>query len=64
MQYLVEKYAKDDSLYPKDPKKRGIVDQRLYFDIGTLYDNIGTCFVSFVLCFSFVRSFPYVSFSF
>lgn len=34
--YLVEKYAKDDSLYPKDVKKRAIVNQRLYFDMGTL----------------------------
>ncbi|XP_049802877.1 glutathione S-transferase D5-like [Schistocerca nitens] len=30
--YLVSKYAKDDSLYPKDLEKRVLVDQRLYFD--------------------------------
>ncbi|KAH8357184.1 hypothetical protein KR084_008260, partial [Drosophila pseudotakahashii] len=36
--YLVEKYGKDDSLYPKDPKKQAVVNQRLYFDMGTLYD--------------------------
>ncbi|XP_044312947.1 glutathione S-transferase D7-like [Drosophila rhopaloa] len=37
--YLVEKYGKADSpLYPKDPKKRALINQRLYFDMGTLYD--------------------------
>lgn len=35
--YLVEKYGKDDSLYPKCPKKRAVVNQRLYFDMGSLY---------------------------
>ncbi|XP_049856687.1 glutathione S-transferase 1-1-like [Schistocerca gregaria] len=35
--YLVDQYAKDDSLYPKEAKKRGLVNQRLFFNIGTLY---------------------------
>ncbi|KAH8408031.1 hypothetical protein KR222_011532, partial [Zaprionus bogoriensis] len=39
--YLVEKYAKDDSLYPKDPQGRALVNQRLYFDMGTLYKALG-----------------------
>ncbi|KAJ4433392.1 hypothetical protein ANN_15651, partial [Periplaneta americana] len=38
--YLASQYGKDDSLYPKDLKKRAIVDQRLYFDIGTLFPSI------------------------
>ncbi|XP_031354260.1 glutathione S-transferase 1-like [Photinus pyralis] len=32
--YLVSKYGKDDSLYPKDLAKRAVVDQRLHFDSG------------------------------
>ncbi|XP_034116462.1 glutathione S-transferase D2-like [Drosophila albomicans] len=39
--YLIEKYGKDDSLYPKDPQKRAVVNQRLYFDLGTLYKALG-----------------------
>ncbi|KAH8236708.1 hypothetical protein KR026_008906 [Drosophila bipectinata] len=40
--YLVEKYGKPDSpLYPKDPQKRALINQRLYFDMGTLYDAMG-----------------------
>ncbi|KAK1125626.1 hypothetical protein K0M31_005187 [Melipona bicolor] len=35
--YLANQYGKDDSLYPRDPKKRALVDQRLYFDACTLY---------------------------
>lgn len=37
--YLVEKYGKTDSLYPKDAQKRAVVNQRLYFDLGTLYQR-------------------------
>jgi len=39
--YLVQKYGKDDSLYPKDPKARAVVDQRLYFDMGVFYQSFG-----------------------
>ncbi|XP_047511709.1 glutathione S-transferase 1-like [Pieris napi] len=35
--YLINKYAKDDSLYPTEPKQRAIVDQRLHFDSGILF---------------------------
>nr|AHC08058.1 delta glutathione S-transferase [Locusta migratoria] len=37
--YLVDNYAKDDSLYPRDPKKRATVNRMLFFDAGTLWMN-------------------------
>ncbi|CAH0393337.1 unnamed protein product [Bemisia tabaci] len=42
--YLFNKYGKEDSQYPKDAEKRAIVDQRLYFDMGTLYQRFGDYF--------------------
>ncbi|KAJ8724240.1 hypothetical protein PYW08_015714 [Mythimna loreyi] len=37
--YLVNKYGEDSGLYPTDPKQRALVDQRLDFDLGTLYSR-------------------------
>lgn len=34
--YLVEKYGKDDSLYPKDPEKRAKVNEKLFYCSGTV----------------------------
>merc|ERR1712002_1137303 len=39
--YLVNKYGKNDKLYPKDPVIRAKVDQRLFFDMGTFYQALG-----------------------
>lgn len=39
--YLVTKYGKDDSLYPKEAYARAVVDQRLHFDNGTLSARMG-----------------------
>lgn len=47
MAYLVNQYGKDDSLYPKNAKDRALVDQRLYFDMGSLYHGIVEYYVSF-----------------
>lgn len=41
--YLIEKYAKDDSLYPKDPAKRSTINQRLFFNSGVLFPSFRTC---------------------
>jgi hypothetical protein len=46
MCYLVEKYAKDDSLYPKDPKKRAKVNHKLFFDATSLYQGFINYYVS------------------
>lgn len=36
MTYMVGKYSKTDSLYPKDLNKRAMIDQRLYFNSNDL----------------------------
>lgn len=46
MPYLVEKYGKDDALYPKDIKKRAIITQRLHFDSNVLFPRGGAITVS------------------
>lgn len=42
--YLVEKYGKNDSLYPKDVQQRALVNQRIFFDLGTLYQRFADYF--------------------
>ncbi|XP_023309103.2 glutathione S-transferase 1-1-like [Lucilia cuprina] len=39
MVYLCEKYDKSQKLYPECPKIRAVINQRLYFDMGTLYKS-------------------------
>lgn len=46
--YLATTYGKNDNLYPKDAQKRAVVDQRLYFDCGTLYPRLRAMCVSFL----------------
>ena len=47
-QYLCNMYAKDDTWYPKDPKKRALVDHRLMFEAWFLYRNFFDYYVSIV----------------
>ncbi|CAN7985774.1 unnamed protein product [Ixodes hexagonus] len=49
MRYLVDTYAPNHPLYPKDTKRRALIDQFLDFDIGTLYKAIATYFYSYLL---------------
>uniref|UniRef100_A0A1I8P9V2 Uncharacterized protein n=1 Tax=Stomoxys calcitrans TaxID=35570 RepID=A0A1I8P9V2_STOCA len=45
MIYLVEKYGKeDDPLYPSCPQQRAVINQRLYFDMGSLYKSFAEYF--------------------
>ncbi|XP_076758398.1 glutathione S-transferase 1-1-like [Xylocopa sonorina] len=37
MSYLADQYGKNDRLYPQAPMARALINNRLYFDIGTLY---------------------------
>ncbi|XP_060520843.1 uncharacterized protein LOC132698667 [Cylas formicarius] len=44
--YLVGQYAEDDSMYPKnDVKKRALIDQRLHFENGVLFERCKTAFL-------------------
>lgn len=44
--YLIEAKVPDSPLYPKDVKRRALVNQRLHFDAGTLYKRIRDICVS------------------
>ena len=45
--YLVTTYGWEGcTFYPADPKLRAIIDQRLYFDMGTFYKALFDCCVS------------------
>ncbi|KAF2901367.1 hypothetical protein ILUMI_04825 [Ignelater luminosus] len=46
--YLVGKYAKNDTLYPKDLYRRALIDQRLHFDSGILYPLLRTIDLAFL----------------
>lgn len=41
--YLVDKYGKDDELYPKDLQLRAKCNQRLFFDAASLFPRLVPC---------------------
>uniref|UniRef100_A0A336LSK7 glutathione transferase n=1 Tax=Culicoides sonorensis TaxID=179676 RepID=A0A336LSK7_CULSO len=41
LQYLMDKYAPDNELYPKDPVKRALVNHRLCFNLAYFYPAVG-----------------------
>lgn len=47
--YLAEKYDQTGSLYPKVPKVKGIINQRLYFDMGVFFKSFVDYFVPIML---------------
>lgn len=44
--YLIEKYANNDRLYPKDLQLRSTINQRLFFNASHLFTLIKDCFLS------------------
>jgi len=44
MMYLQNKYGKEESLYPKDPKGRALVDLRIFFDATNLYPRFAEAY--------------------
>ncbi|KAK4877111.1 hypothetical protein RN001_009617 [Aquatica leii] len=46
--YIVDKYGKNFSLYPKDFYKRGLVDQGIAFDLGNLYPVLREIHLSYL----------------
>ncbi|CAG0916785.1 unnamed protein product [Notodromas monacha] len=51
IQYFANSSPNGEHLYPKEPGKRALVDQRMYFDLGTLYER----FYQFAIPFMFGR---------
>ncbi|KAF5270026.1 hypothetical protein FQR65_LT05825 [Abscondita terminalis] len=46
--YLVQKYGKDDSLYPNDLKQRSVVDQRMYYDASVMFPCVRAILGGFI----------------
>ncbi|XP_060520269.1 glutathione S-transferase 1-like [Cylas formicarius] len=40
LEFLVGKYGPDDNLYPLDPERKDLVDQKLFFESDTLFPRV------------------------
>jgi len=47
LQYIADKYKKDDKLYPADLQKRAVVNHRLAFHLSTYYKAVANYMVRF-----------------
>lgn len=47
--YLVDKFAKNDALYPKDLYERAKCNQRLHFSDAILYQRVRSCSMNYYL---------------
>lgn len=51
LQYLANKYAPENTIYPKNPEARAKVDKILFFDASSYYASLSKAFVRFTLNF-------------
>ena len=49
LQYLADKYKKDETFYPVDPEQRALVNHRLAFHLSTYYRTIVDYMVQFIM---------------
>lgn len=52
LMYLVDKYGKNDSLYPKDLKIRTLINEKLFFDTGVIFPRLKSMVVSIFILLS------------
>lgn len=46
MTYLVNSKMPESDLYPKEPRRRALIDQRLYYDATVVFERNGSVIVS------------------
>lgn len=46
MTYLVNSKKPESDLYPKEPRRRALIDQRLYYDATVVFERNGSVIVS------------------